>query len=1154
MINLKLFYPVVFLFSVFTLTAQEVRINEVVSSNSMYVDEDGDTPDWFELHNYGADSVSLNNWTITDDINNLQKWSFPDITLEPDGYIMVWASKKDRKSITYIRTLVNKGDVFRYMIPDSELPADWNGILFDDSAWQSGASGFGYSDGDDVTVLPNGTQSVYVRRTFQVSDIGLVDQLILDVDYDDGFVAYINGTEVARANINGVPPPYNSGTIVGHEAVMYNGGLPDRFVIQNISGLLNDGDNVLSIQAHNISNTSSDMTMIPYLSAVFLSQTSDGVEPDPILNLSDTNLHTNFKLSSSETLVLSNLSGVKIDEFTIESLMPDISMGISIIDASIVYFEETTPGAVNSTTEYLGAITNSVIYSNDGGLVEGAFSLTLSGNTGGEIIRYTTDATIPDESSTTYSAPIEINKNTTITARMFSDNFISSQTNSKTFIFNASHNLPVITLVTDPYNLFDQQYGIYVYGDSYDPNMPYFGANFWEDWERPVQLSFYEKDGSLGVELNGGIKIFGGWSRANDQRSFSFFARDRYGASEIDYPLFTDVPYDKFQAVVLRNSGNDWLNTMIRDAALTGLMKGSGLDYQAYRPTVTYINGEYWGIYNLREKVNEHFLASKHNVDPETIDLLELNGQVITGDNQDYLALMEYVNFTDLSLDDNYAHVADEIDVDNYILYQLSQIYFNNTDWPGNNIKYWRATNGKWRWILFDTDFGFGIWNEYDYRNDALSFALEANGPDWPNPPWSTLLFRKLIENISFRNKFVNRFADELNSRFLADNVNNHIQSVFDVISSEINSHFARWSGGYNPANLHNMKVFAINRPVYIKYFLRERFSFSEAVRLTVLNDDTKRGYVRLNNNLRIQSDFWSGDYFKEVPVMLKAVPEIGYEFSHWSGASNSTNPEIELTLDAAGSTITPVFVYSTSTERAIVINEINYKSGSVVDANDWIELHNPNSSYLDISNWIFKDNKDSNQFLFPDGTSIEPNGYLVVVRDSADFENAFPEVTNFMGEFSFGLSSNGDAVRIYNSSLELQDEVYFLPISPWPVCANGYGPSLELLSPELDNALPLSWRCLSDYGSPGVINLATAIDEYSREEIFIYPNPVSDYLNISGLKEDMYAQVFDLGGELLVEKRVSDRLYLGGLKTGIYILRLFNDNILIGTYKIIKK
>ncbi|MCD6597030.1 MAG: CotH kinase family protein, partial [Bacteroidales bacterium] len=965
---------------------------------------------------------------------------------------------------------------------------------------------------------------------------------ILDIDYDDGFVAYLNGVEIARANINGVPPLFNSGTIQDHEAKMYAGGVPDRFIIDNQVVLIN-GDNVLSVQAHNISNSSSDLTLIPFLSAIFSTLTSDGVPLNPILRLPDSYLHTNFKISNSETLVLSDNFGTIIDELYVDELRTDISLGTSILNDNLAYYYNPTPKAENSSKEYLGVINTKVAFSNSGGVVGGAFSLTLSGNSDDETIRYTTDVTEPNETTLLYVNPIYIDENTVVRARICKKDYISSFTNSKTFLFSVSHNLPVISLVTDPYNLFDQQYGIYEFGDSYDPNVPYFGANFWEDWERPVQFSFYEKGGSLGVEFNGGLKIFGGWSRANNQRSFSIFARDKYGLSEIDYSLFPDVPYDKYQSVVLRNSGNDWLKTMIRDAALTGLMKGSGLDFQAYNPTVTYINGEYWGIYNLRERISEHFLASKHNIESETIDLLENNCQVINGDNQEYLSLIEYVNITDLSLDENFVYVENEIDVDNYILYQLSQIYFSNTDWPGSNIKYWKSPNGKWRWILFDTDFGFGIWDVNDYKYDALSFALEENGPAWPNPPWSTLLFRKLIENISFRNRFVNRFADELNTRFLPQNVNSHIQSTFDVISSEIDSHFERWSASYDPGQLQNMKTFGINRPTYIKDHLINRYNFSEICRITIVNSDFSQGYVRLNENLRIQSDSWSGDYFKEVPVTLKAIPEIGYEFSHWSGISSSTNPEIEISLQDAVSAITPNFIQSTSGEKAIVINEINYKSGNVNDANDWIELHNPNGDYLDVSNWIFKDNNDDNLFKIAEGTAIEAFGYLVIARDSSDFADAFSDVTNFIGDFSFGLSANGDAVRIYNSNSELQDEVYFLPIEPWPVCANGQGPSLELISPDLDNTLSKSWSCLSDFGSPGVKNAASAIEIFRKDEISVFPNPIHDYLYIKGLSGNVLAQVFDLGGRQVLTKTINDRLYLGGLKSGMYILKLVSNN-----------
>ncbi|MCK5908315.1 MAG: CotH kinase family protein, partial [Flavobacteriales bacterium] len=346
----------------------------------------------------------------------------------------------------------------------------------------------------------------------------------------------------------------------------------------------------------------------------------------------------------------------------VEGLFSDVSMGVSVADESIVFFKTTTPGYVNSNEEFIGTITKDVIFSHDGGVMDNNISLSISGNTDGETIRYTTDATEPTETSLAYTSPLNISSNTVVRAKFLKENYIPSLTKSKTFLFNTSHDLPVITLVTDPYNLFDNDYGIYVKGDSYDPNFPYFGSNFWQDWERPVQFSLYTENGSLGTEFNAGMKIFGGWSRANEQRSLSIFARGQYGTSEIDYPIFPDLPYDKYQAVVLRNSGNDWLKTMVRDASLTSLMEGADIEFQAHRSTVTYINGEYWGIYNLREKVNEHFLASKKGVDADAIDLLELDGQIVEGDNKEYLSLIDYITANNLVSVENYNYVADRID------------------------------------------------------------------------------------------------------------------------------------------------------------------------------------------------------------------------------------------------------------------------------------------------------------------------------------------------------------------------------------------------------------------------------------------------------------------------------------------------------------
>ena len=213
------YYSALLLICVFFSSAQTIRINEVVSSNSVYLDEDGDTPDWFELHNYGTQNVSLENWNITDDSNELDKWSFPSVILQPNEYLLVWASGKDRSINTFSRTLVNQGDVFKYNIPNNEPDTNWKNLNFDSSLWSNGSSGFGYGDGDDNTSIPNGTLSVYLRKTFSVNDLENLISLILDIDYDDAFVAYINGIEICRANINGVPPPFDSNDInTDHEA------------------------------------------------------------------------------------------------------------------------------------------------------------------------------------------------------------------------------------------------------------------------------------------------------------------------------------------------------------------------------------------------------------------------------------------------------------------------------------------------------------------------------------------------------------------------------------------------------------------------------------------------------------------------------------------------------------------------------------------------------------------------------------------------------------------------------------------------------------------------------------------------------------------------------------------------------------------------
>ena len=182
--------------------------------------------------------------------------------------------------------------------------------------------------------------------------------------------------------------------------------LSDRFVITNPNSILTDGENILSIQGHNISNTSSDFTVIPFLSAVFTSPNNLGVIPPEILGLNSNNLHTNFKISSnSETLTLSNAEGTVVDQIIVENLPPDTSYGVSVTTNDLVTYIETTPGYLNSNNYFLGAVSSSVIFSNNGGFLSEPISLSLSGNLSGQSIRYTTDATVPTTSDQLYSGP-----------------------------------------------------------------------------------------------------------------------------------------------------------------------------------------------------------------------------------------------------------------------------------------------------------------------------------------------------------------------------------------------------------------------------------------------------------------------------------------------------------------------------------------------------------------------------------------------------------------------------------------------------------------------------------------------------------------------------------------------------------------------------
>lgn len=1167
-----MFKKLAFLLSFFSFVLpQNIQLNEIVSSNQgSYYDEDGDTPDWIELYNSTSNSISLNNWGLSDDIGDLYKWRMPNIILDSEDFLMIMASDKDRADmISEWETIIDLGDSWYYYVATEEPPSTWNQIDFSTSNWSIGPSGFGYGDGDDNTEITN-TVSVYLIKPFSITDFDQIKKLALHIDYDDGFVAYLNGNEFVRDNIEGTPPAFNQGTLTWREAEMINGGSPSLFWVDSTKAWVNEGSNVLAIQVHNFNSSSSDLTCIPFFTLGRNSHSSSAPNVAEEIDLPISILHSNFKISSNgETILITDSDSVLVDSMHTGILQSDVSIGRINDGENYGLFLEPTPGETNGEESVLGILSD-ITFSQESGFYNLAIlsvSITISDEDAA--IYYTLDGSEPTINSILYTNnPISISENTVLRATSFKANWISSPIKTATFILeNGDNNFPTIFLSTKPDNFFDFNTGIYEMGPNASQDYPHFGANFWEDWEKPIFLELLETDGTY-FSSPGGVKIFGGWSRGQAQKSLSLFARGEYGSTEFNFQFFPDLQIDSFQSLVLRNSGNDWNFTMLRDGFATGLFKDIDLDIQAHRPFLVYLNSEFWGLYNLREKVNEHFIASHHPVDQDEIDLIEAQ-TANEGTTINYDELINYVSESDMTDPVVFDNLSKWIDIDNHINYNVAQIFIDNRDWPGNNIKYWRPQldDGKWRWILYDTDFGFGIpWTGGVYNFNTLDFAVEADGPNWPNPPWSTFLFRKLLENSNYQKRFINIFCDRFNSIFNSDHMINRLDSMALNIQDVIPDHQNKWPDSAIDWGYHVqvIRTFAENRPEYMRNYLESFFDLSNLVQASFYS--TSGGSIQINTIIP-DSYPWVGEYYEDISISVEAIPDSGFIFVGWpqypdSGASMNVQVYEDFNITAF---FTP---FLSSDTIDLVINEINYNSSSQFDTGDWVELYNNGSERIDISGWYFKDENEDHKFIFPENSNIDPNAYIVLAQNVESFLALFPETSNLYGSFNFGLSGGGEEISLYDASDALVDQVEYNDDLPWPTEPDGNGPTLELIHPDSLNEFSSSWGSSAGNGTPGYINsifetLKNTEDKINPSDRILYsvfPNPFNSHVKIIFDNVKMSQINFTIVNILGEKVRTfENQNYASGLNTlvwdgknnfgqdlstGIYFCRLKSKNI----------
>ena len=625
--------------------------------------------------------------------------------------------------------------------------------------------------------------------------------------------------------------------------------------------------------------------------------------------------------------------------------------------------------------------------------------------------------------------------------------------------------LLTLSIGIDPWRLFHPVKGWFQAGHGADPNhwkQP--GANWWTSREHPAHLDLLEADGSSVFSGTIGFRMFGGMSRLHPQKSFSISARAKYGQKRIKHRLFGKDAGKNFRFLVARNAGSDWNRSFIRDALLSGLLRDESwdLDHQAARPVRVYLNGRYWGIYHLREKINPQFLKDRYpDIEKGKVDLLEHQETVKHGRLGAYKELRQYLATTDLSQPANYRRLGKLMDTDNFMRLQIAQTYFDNRD-AGGNIRFWRPQRpgARWRWILYDVDQGFGLHHADAYARNTLEFYTATDGPSWPNPPWSTLFQRRLLTNPTYRRQFVNRSLDYLHTDFRPVVVLAAIEKQVTTLRPEMPRQLARWRGKMANWEVHieRLREFARQRPAHLREHYRNFFSAGADRAVTVTADPG--GYVRLNDNIRVDETSLHGHYFERYPISVAATPHPGFRFVGWANRDD-TNSELAVDLSRPHDYhLRALFEpYDHPLANQVVINEYCPRNKS---SGDWIELHNRSAEPVSLEGWRLVDSR--NECTLP-AVTIAPGDYLVVCRRPEDFRRHYPTAHNVVPGLQFGLDKDGEKIGLYGPRGGYVNAVHLSTTS------NDSAFVQALVLPGLDNTKPENWTLAPGAGTPCAAN-----------------------------------------------------------------------------------
>ncbi len=616
------------------------------------------------------------------------------------------------------------------------------------------------------------------------------------------------------------------------------------------------------------------------------------------------NYHTGFKLSSkNECLALYDPDTNLIDLIVYPNQYENISYGKTT--SGLAYFSVPTPKGQNTTVaNYSDEREPEPSISLPSGFYIANTELVISNILPGDFVHYTTDGSYPSVSSAIYSEPIILTENTVIRAKTYGNALPSSEVTYSYFI-EINKELPVVSLIINPDFLWSDSVGIF--ND--------FEIEKRVEWERFSTIQYFN-DNSLRFEAGNDIRLFGATAYKLPQKSFAVFANN-----EIQFQIFGNKNVSAFDSFVMRSSSDDWSKTMLRDGFIQSIVQEKlDIDYQAYQPTVLFINGEYYGIFNLREKYNEDYLKNNHGINKDSIDLLRMNYwglsvEEIAGTDMKYFEMLNYLNTNDMTDDIVFAGVSEYLDIDNYTNYIITQIYIANSSYK-HNIKAWRENHkvDGFKWLIYDTDRGF-------LYSELQTFLTIYNADP---------VLKKLLDNITYRNHFLQQTCSHINATFRNDFVNHLVDSLKNNIEAEMPWHIDKWGpfGGVQSMNSWNsdvyiLKDFAINRKNILLYHLDSIYNLSGQVDIHLKKVPPQGGDVFMEDILIPYNDL-NHTYFMDIPVSIVAKPRLGYNFIEWENIS--ANDSI-IRIFNANETITARFepnceIPSTITEDVMLLKD----------------------------------------------------------------------------------------------------------------------------------------------------------------------------------------------------------------------------------------